>query len=221
MEISLDQKISLILNQTIPNSQLEQYIDRNLPIPKVYCKGEDIRLIILGQDPTVKNPLSRKKVKHVLNLDKSGNLKIYIENICQILGLELDKNIYATNLLKNFFVIPPTQFKNDTLLMRFADIWLPLLYDELSCYNNIPVLTLGQPVLSLILNENSPGLVREYWGYNKEWKSGKTLQFKYVSPAGNKLGRMIFPFPHQPSITKQFYRDRMVDYTIFMRNCMC
>ena len=33
----------------------------------------------------------------------------------------------------------------------------------------------------------------------------------------NILGRMVFPFPHQPSIWKRFYADRFEDYVTFMK----
>jgi hypothetical protein len=42
--------------------------------------SDDTRLIIIGQDATVKNPLIRKYINNTLNLDKSGgSQRNYIE----------------------------------------------------------------------------------------------------------------------------------------------
>ena len=60
-------------------------------------------------------------------------------------------------------------------------------------------------------------LFREYWGYTAEWKAGQFGTLSYVKPEENLLGRIIFPFPHQPSLRKQFYKDRMDKYIAFVR----
>jgi hypothetical protein len=32
------------------------------------------------------------------------------------------------------------------------------------------------------------------------------------------LNRTVFPFPHQPSVRKAFYRERLADYVAFVRS---
>jgi hypothetical protein len=78
-------------------------------------------LIILGQDPTVHDPEYRKKIKVTLLLNQPGRLRTYLGKVCKGLDIDLDKNIYATNLLKNFFTVPPdTMRKKDPQFIRKA-----------------------------------------------------------------------------------------------------
>ena len=215
-----ERKAVEILHRLVSDPELGRFVDGNLPIPKAYCGTGEIRLIILGQDPTVKNPLSRAKINTVLNLDRKGSLRAYLDDICQGLGLDLDRNVYATNYLKNFFVAPPTQIDQEGIFTRFAQVWLPFLREELAHFGNAPVIALGEPVLSIVLQGDAPKLVREYWGYSAEWRVGKTIPFRYVKPADNVLSRVVFPFPHQPSITKRFYYERLQAYVKFVRSTM-
>jgi hypothetical protein len=199
------------------NESLSKYLDPSLRIPKPYVGKGLIRLIVLGQDPTVKNAASRKSIKTVLNLDTNGSVRGYLSDVCQKLGIDLLKNVYATNIFKNFFIQPPTQIKEINIFKTFLPYWLPLLQQELALYPNVPVITLGEPVLQTILNQGMPTRLREYWGYTTEWKKGKLEPFRFIKPAENILGRTVFPFPHQPSLRKEFYKLRMDDYIAFMR----
>lgn len=82
-------------------------IDYSLGIVPPHIGSGDIKLIILGQDPTVRNAAQRAKIKRTLNLDKGkGALRVYVERICASLGLSLD-NVYATNIYKYFYALPP------------------------------------------------------------------------------------------------------------------
>jgi hypothetical protein len=206
-----------VLDKLIVDPHLRRFVDPALGIPEAFHGDGEIRLILLGQDPTVKDPSSRQAIKTVLNLDKGGNLKAYLSHICKSLGLNLDRHVYATNYLKNFFVRPPTQIKEIDVFQVFGPLWLPLLQDELASFPQAPVITLGEPLLnSLVRGEASPR-VRDYWGYTPGWKSGETAPFHHLTPHGNLLERTLFPFPHQPSMRKQFYRERLASYTAFVR----
>ncbi len=198
------------------DSDLFRYVDLNLSIPNVYRGKGDIKLIVLGQDPTVKDKSARAAIKTVLNLDKEGNLHHYITRICNELGLSLEQNIYATNYLKNFFNKPPTQFTTIDIFESFSRYWLPLLREELEEFPKIPVITLGEPLLSAIVRGNASPHIRDYWGYQSNWESGERGDFKYLEPADNIINRVILPFPHQPSLGKQFYSDRFNDYMAFI-----
>jgi len=64
---------------------------------------------------------------------------------------------------------------------------------------------------------DKPNRLRNYWGYTSEWKSGKFGLLDYIKPEENLLGRTIFPFPHQPSLRKQFYKEQMDGYIAYVR----
>jgi uracil-DNA glycosylase len=210
-----------VLNQLIADPNLGRFVDSTLDIPDIFCGEGEIRLIFLGQDPTVKNPRSRRRIKKVLNLDKDGSLKAYLSKICEGLGLELDQHVYATNYLKNFFVDPPTQIDEIDVFQVFGAIWLPALQAELALFPQAPVITLGEPLLTALVRGAANPRVRDYWGYTPRWKSGETGPFRYLGPHENSLERTVFPFPHQPKFDDKtrgvFYRERLADYTAFVR----
>lgn len=180
-------------------------------VPPFNKDGKDVKLIIIGQDPTIKNVECRKEITTTLNLDKSGALRKYVEEICNGLNISLS-NVYATNVFKYFYTIPPAQ--TFEVLEKHLSSNLVLLEKELSNYPNCPIITLGEPVLNLLVNKNVK--VRDYWGYDaKTHKS--TQSFKCVLPEENKLNRIIFPFCHQPSIRKDFYKDNLNQYVRFVK----
>jgi hypothetical protein len=215
--VDVRQSARAALESLLQDPDLSRFADPTLHIPGVFHGEGEIRLILLGQDPTVKNARSRKRITTVLNLDKPGRLRDYLCDICEGLGLNLEQHLYATNYLKNFFVKPPTQIEEIDIFEVFGPIWLPLLHEELASFPQAPVITLGQPLLgALVCGEASP-LVRNHWGYTPRWKSGERGPFRILAPQDNSLERTVFPFPHQPSIRKQFYRDRLADYTAFVK----
>lgn len=180
-------------------------------VPPFNKDGKDIKLIIIGQDPTIRNVERRKGITTTLNLDKSGALRIYVEEICNGLNISLS-NVYATNVFKYFYTIPPAQ--TFEVLEKHLSPNLVLLEKELSNFPNCPIITLGEPVLQLLVSKNAK--VRDYWGYDaKTHKSTKS--FKCVLPEENKLNRLIFPFCHQPSIRKDFYKDTLTQYIGFVK----
>ena len=180
-------------------------------VPPFNKDGKDIRLIIIGQDPTIRNVERRKGITTTLNLDKPGALRRYVEEICNGLNISLS-NVYASNVFKYFYTIPPAQ--TFEVLEKHFSPNLVLLEKELSNYPNCPIITLGEPVLNLLVNKNAK--VRDYWGYDaKTHKSTKA--FKCVLPEDNKLNRLIFPFCHQPSIRKDFYKDNLNRYVGFVK----
>ncbi len=220
MVATLDQYITDALERLQSHPQLSRVAVTTVPLPEPFAGQGPVRLIILGQDPTVKNTAGAKRATTVLNLDRNGNLRRYLEKICAELELDLDRHVYATNLIKNFFVGPPAQIKDAGLFAAACDIWLPTLHAELERYPNIPILSLGQPLLQAIVKPGVPARVREYWGYTPRWKSGVTETFRQLEPEDNLLNRPVFPCPHQPSIRKQFYRDRLHSYLAFARESM-
>jgi hypothetical protein len=220
MQLDFEQRATELLKDLTADPDLGHLVDGALGMPKAFQGSGKIHLVILGQDPTVKDPRSRATIKTVLNLDRRGSLRNYLVQVCHDLGLDLDQNVYATNYLKNFFVKPPTQIKEIDVFREFAPVWLPLLRTELATFPQVPVIALGQPLLSALVSKDASPLVRDYWGYTPRWKSGETGPFRRLEPDQNHLARVIFPFPHQPSIRKQFYKERLKDYTAFVKQRM-
>ena len=209
-KINFEKEVEKIISQ-LKNYE-ENPISKELGfVPPYNEAGKDIKLIIIGQDPTIKNEKQRSEIKFTLNLDKSGAIRKYVEDICEGLNISLS-NVYATNLFKYFYTIPPAQTFD--VMEKHLEPNLTLLKKELAGFANCPIITLGEPVLKLLVGNNAK--VREYWGYDK--KTGKTNgKFKYVSANDNKLNRIIFPFCHQPSIRKDFYKNALSQYVDFVK----
>jgi uracil-DNA glycosylase len=222
IKADIAQKSAEILQKIRADSRLSHYVPTD-KIPIVFMETSDvgkIRLIVIGQDPTVKKETSREMIETVLNLDKPrGSLHKYISLICEGLGLDLCQHVYATNYAKNFFIRPPTQIKECNLLGEFSQYWLPLLQEELSLFPGRPILTLGQPLLKALLADPKKALVRLYWGYTSDWARSQAV-FSFVAAEENKLKRRLFPFPHQPSLRKRFYDAKFQSYLGYMKNNM-
>ncbi len=208
-------KATEIRNSLIDNSDYTfNKIDAILPPLPPFFGTDEIKLIIIGQDPTIRNPIQRKKISVTLNLNIKGVLLNYVEHkICVGLGIFL-QNIYATNLFKYFYSQPPSTTRE--VLSKQLLPNLNLLLEELSQFQNAQIVTLGEPVLELLAIDPELKKVRFFWDYNQETK--KTNGIFKLCPAGkNKLGRDIYPFPHQPSMQKTFYHDTLTDYLSFMK----
>jgi hypothetical protein len=215
-KLDLASEIEQITDNLI-KSQYGSFIDGRFTAPVPFRGTGDIKLIILGQDPTVKDPEYRKKIKVTLLLNQPGGLRTYLGNICSGLGINLDKNIYATNLLKNFFTKPPDQIRkeNSDFMQLVSAYWIPLLIKEISEFPNIPVLTLGEPVLNCLLKTSDWMLIRNYWGYIGPALYGEN--FSFISSEENVLNRNIFPFPHIHGQKHKFYLSQIGGYLKFMR----
>lgn len=168
-----------------------------------YMGEADIKLIIIGQDPTIRNEERRKNINCTLNLDKEGALRRYVEQICEGLDITID-NVFATNIFKYFYTTPPANTFD--VLTKHLSPNLCLLRKELSVFPDIPIITLGEPVLKL-LTGNRHAKVRYYWGYDSKTRTCNG-EFKCVGSEENKLNRTFYPYCHQPSIRKQFYKDK-------------
>ncbi|HRF66841.1 MAG TPA: hypothetical protein PK605_05250 [Ignavibacteria bacterium] len=196
----------------LKNDFKENPIDSNLLPVLPFRITNKIQLIILGQDPTVKNEKSRQSIEYTLNLDKAGSLKAYINQICNLLGISFD-NIYATNVFKYFYTYPPERTMH--VLYSHLPANLELLKEELAAYPNIPIIALGLPVLQLLAGEKAQ--VRDYWSYNPKTRKCEG-KFTFCPAKDNKLERDIYPLPHQPSIRKDFYRSNLMNYIKYLKN---
>lgn len=185
-------------------------IDLELPIIPPFFGGGEIKLIIIGQDPTIKNDKGRKLITSTLNLNKRNSLYSYINVICQGLRINIE-NVYATNLFKYFYTIPPANTLG--VLEKHLESNLELLQKEISVYKNVIIITLGEPVLKLLIGPKAK--VRGYWGYDSLKKIG-FKRFNFSSAENKILGYDFYPFPHQPSIRKEFYKNTLNEYIQFI-----
>lgn len=219
MKNDIKQECQSIFQQICQDEMLNRFVDCSLKIPAVFVGKGQIKLIFLGQDPTVKSKKSRHQIQQVLNLDKNGRLKEYLNDICKKLDLDLEQNIYATNYYKNFFIDPPTTIHEVNIFQEFQKYWLPLLRKEINQFANVPIISLGEPILKTIAKTDVQAKVKFYWGYTNEWKKEISPSFKLIDPENNHLNRTIFPFPHQPSKVRiPFYQSRFEQYINFVRN---
>ncbi|MDD5367875.1 MAG: hypothetical protein PHQ40_02220 [Anaerolineaceae bacterium] len=92
--------------------------------------------------------------------------------------------------------------------------------EELAEFSGVPVITLGEPLLSVLVTDLRNVKVRDYWGYVLGWKPGEHRGYRYLYPEENVLNHVIFPFPHQPSLRKQYYKDNLERYIGFMKQTL-
>lgn len=203
---SLRIRDDLKANQDFPENRIDDILLPVLP----FRITNKIKLIIIGQDPTVKISKSRQTIEYSLNLDKPGSLKSYINKICSFLHIDFE-NVYATNIFKYFYTIPPQRTMH--VLFDHFEPNIRLLKDELAFYPRAKVITLGLPALQLLAGENAQ--VSYYWDYDKTAK-GSNGKFSFCKSNENNLGRSFSPFPHQPSLVKNFYSNTLKDYCDFV-----
>lgn len=207
-----------VVRTLVGDPMVGRYVDASRPLPRPFQGTGEIRLVILGQDPTVERSESRDRVTTVLNLDRGGSLSTFLAGtVCAGLGLKLNENVYATNVCKNFFTESPKDVKQPNLIAATAPHWLPLLREELGWFPNAAVISLGEPVLSALVNSGSSKDVKGYWGYRTDWQAMGFDSFRMVEASEASIERPFFPFIHQWSRTQPFYAARMSHCLAFLR----
>ncbi|GMV42235.1 MAG: hypothetical protein AMXMBFR64_39510 [Myxococcales bacterium] len=212
-----------VQQQLFDDTRFAGLIEGTTTIPRPFVGGGPVRVVIIGQDPTVQRASSRASVRTVLNLDRKGSLRTFIERVCSDLGIDLDANVYATNLAKGFFSDPPTTILKRTgrdVLVETAPAWLPLLRRELDAFPEAVVISLGEPVLKALIKPEHPQEMKHYWGWRDGWKRRGPKPCVMLDSDHSTIGRRFFPFVHQPTMTgtrTEFYRWRWPDYTAFIR----
>jgi hypothetical protein len=193
----------------------ENPIDTSLPPVRPFGPTENVRLIVLAQDPTIQNAGRRSYIDYTLNLDKNGSLNRYITQICDLLAIPFDR-VYATNIFKYFYTIPPASTMN--VLQAHLKSNVSLLKKELADFPGVPIVTLGEPVLQLLTNDSE--LVRNYWGYNGTSNISNGM-FRANSSHTNLLQRSFYPLPHIKSVSKMFYANTLENYVSYIKtNCL-
>ena len=204
------------ITETLRSSDLGKYIDRSGLVAPIPFRGEgEIKLIVLAQDPTVRKMRHRQELKVTLQLDKEhaeGRLPKYLRDICGKLGLDLDQNLYATNIVKNFFTDRPDQIDR-SIIQRAFPYWAELLNQELGEFKDIPIITLGEPVINCFMPK--PIKIKYYWGFQ-----GPRLyngEMKHIVPTENTLQRHIFPFAHIHGLKYSLYNGNLTRYVSYMK----
>lgn len=214
--MQIEKELKSIKKMLSKDGVLKNDIDFNYDFILPFSKAEkttDIKLIFIGQDPTVRNQKSRKNIKITLNLDKENSLKTYLKTVCDILQIDIEKEVYATNLYKCFFKIPPAD--DQTILTRHFKIWMDLLINELSIFENAIFITLGETLIKQLIHSNSKK-VNYYWDYIGQTKSGRN--FKCNEPFENYLQKRIYPIAHQPTWNRnEFYKAYLNDYLEYLK----
>jgi uracil-DNA glycosylase len=194
--------------------RLALYVDAALEPPIPFGPPSGARLVILGQDPTVKREASRRGVRVVLNLDRPGSLRTYLAEVCSRLDVDIDREVYALNLSNNFFTAPPASLE-PWVLKEAAEVWAPLVQEQLADHPAALVIVLGEPLLAVIAMAGTPSRLRTYWGYAKSDVPGVPASFAALAEDQNLLRRPVYPFPHAPSRGRYFYRSTLPAYTRF------
>jgi len=214
--LQINRKLKATKKKLSKDCVLKKDIDFNYDFILPFSKAQnisDIKLIFIGQDPTVRRQESRKEINVTLNLDKENSLKTYLKTVCDVLQVDIEKEVYATNLYKCFFKIPPAD--DQTILTRQFKIWMDLLINELSVFKNTFVITLGEPVINQLIHSNSKK-VKDYWDYIGKTKSGGN--FKCNESFENYLQKRIYPIAHQPTWNRnEFYKSHLNNYLGYLK----
>jgi len=220
--LQIERKLRTIKKVLLKDSALQNDIDFSFDFIPPFSKADSIsnvKLVIIGQDPTIqdKKESTKKRQKEItITLDlnnENGNLRRYCKLICENLGINLDKEVYATNLCKCVFKEKPAY---NGVLDKHSKQWIPLLKNELSIFSEkVIFITLGEPLLSQLMHTNSKK-VNYYWDYIGKTKSGGN--FKCNEPFENYLKKRIYPIAHQPTWSLQkFYKTYLKEYLEFVK----
>lgn len=197
--------------------KLGKYIDEDLHIPMPFVGSGPIKLVIVGQDPTIGSKKGRHKITQVLMLDRGGSLKSFLQDVCAQLGVKLEDNVYATNVCKNFFTDPPRNIKDVKVVKESGGTWLPILRDELALFPETPILTLGEPILEVLLRPDKYHPMKWFWGHRRNWQHNGVHPFRLVEPEDTTIARRFYPFIHQNSKSRPFYKKYSSEYLAFVR----
>jgi len=202
-----------VLQSLLGDATIRSFIDTQWDVPSPHTGSGEIKLFIIGQDPTV-----GRQVNTVLTLDEpKSNLRRYVEMLANQFGISVDENVYATNLCKNFFVNKPTAIISYNVIELTAPYWIPVLRRELADYPDALVISLGEPLLKVLVTSGSTQL-KDYWGYKRGWNKNPALHqpMSAIEASYSAVNSRIFPFPHQPTFERnprgEFYRQNIRNY---------
>jgi uracil-DNA glycosylase len=131
-----------------------------LLVAPYFREGNDLRLMLIGQDPTIRREPER--VKCVLMLDqKNGQLSRWLRGLFGADNFD-SLTLYATNLVKCSFSAPPSTAKQGGLrfLRPYFENCKAYLVQEISHFRPTFVLSLGEPTHKLFITilDNGNGI---------------------------------------------------------------
>lgn len=220
--LQIEKELQTIKNKLYNNPDMLKDLDLKYDFILPYSNAKnisDIKLVIIGQDPTIqtkKESSSKRQSEITSTLDlenTNGNLRKYCKLICDTFGLDIDKEVYASNLCKCVFKEKPAY---NGVLIKHSKLWLPLLKEELDVFpDNVIYITLGQPLIGQLVHSNSKK-VNYYWDYVGKTTSGKN--FKCNQPFENYLQKRIYPIAHQPTWKRnKFYNKYLLEYLSYIK----
>lgn len=116
---------------------------RALNVGPFYRPGDSFRLMLIGQDPTIRKRPER--VSQVLMLDQpNGQLSRWLRDL---LGDNAFNRItiYATNVVKCSFPKPPSDMGGYRFLKPYSNNCRRHLVQEVACFRPALVISLGEP----------------------------------------------------------------------------
>jgi uracil-DNA glycosylase len=120
-----------------------------LQVAPFFKQGDDLRLMLIGQDPTIF--IRSERVKRVLMLDEpNGQLTRWLKDLFGKKNFDR-LTLYATNLVKCTFEKPPSNFRGGGLkfLRPYFGNCNEFLVQEVLNYKPACVITLGEPTHKL------------------------------------------------------------------------
>jgi uracil-DNA glycosylase family 4 len=173
-------------------SELESCeIKTYLQVKPFFQEGKDLRLMLIGQDPTIKKKPERVKQVLMLN-EKNGQLSRWLNSLFGEDAFS-SMTIYATNLVKCTFNKRPSSYDKHFLEPYFENC-KPFLKAEVLNYQPDIVMTLGEAT-----HRNFISLLDNSSNISEKMKEAFTGEFHIVSING-------YPFKYTPSLHIQTYR---------------
>ena len=162
-------------------------------IPTPFCFNlNKVNVFVLGSDPSnfSESGDATNILSTVFGLGE-GDARYFsgiLANLREI-GLSLE-DIYVQNLVRNYLNFETS--KNHPVWLKFANLWLPFLKEELNAVDNskkIPVLVTAEVIFRFLNPAMEKYKAREI--YNSEDQS---IVRKMSVSNDNKLGRPVIPF---------------------------
>lgn len=129
----------------------------SLQVAPYYRGGDGLRLMLIGQDPTIRRKTER--VKHVLMLDQvNGQLSRWLKTLFGAKRFEA-LTLYATNLVKCTLGVVPSNAQRGGLvfLKPYFENCRTYLLQEIRQFKPDVVLTLGEPTHILLAEQFDNG----------------------------------------------------------------
>lgn len=105
--------------------------------------GDDFKLMLIGQDPTIR--VKKERVKQVLMLNEpNSQLRRWLSEIFGKENFEA-MTIYATNIVKCTFDKPPSSYRGKHFLRPYFENCKDYIVKEITHFKPTLVLTLGEP----------------------------------------------------------------------------